>query len=380
MNLRIKKSTLGIALSALMLGAPAIARADQADDVNALRQQILQMQQRLDELEQNQKDTKVIVDKAAEASKQSVKSKFDLSISGLLQVQGIANLSGDGSQGNDTFRLRRGELKLTGTINDRISGVALFDIAKTKIDSSKRNDAILQEITLSYLLNKNGANKNYIDVGQTKLPLGYESLVSSSALPLLERSMIFSQGKYGDVRDTGAQLRGNAGPLEYRIGIFNSLGDRQNDVASRDSKAYAGRLLWKAAEGLQLGGSFGKANDSGNIVNVFANYTRNKFWVWGEYAKGSRDSGATIVDGNGFNLTAGYRLSPKLEAVARYDKFSDTDKGDAKEATLGLNYYLKSNNAKIQLNLVKHDGPSGVSGSGYSNDWTELRSGFQVAF
>jgi len=44
-----------------------------------------------------------------------------------------------------------------------------------------------------------------------------------------------------------------------------------------------------------------------------------------------------------------------------------------------LNYYLKSNNAKIQLDLVKHDGPFG-SGSGYQYDWTELRSGFQVAF
>jgi len=379
MNLRITKSTLGVTLSALMLSAPTIVRADQADDVSALRQQILQMQQRLDELEQNQKDTKVAVNQAVEDSKKGVKSKFDLSVSGLLQVQGIANLSGDGSQGNDTFRLRRGELKLTGTINDRISGVALFDIAKTKIDSSKRSDAILQEITLSYLLNKGTKNKTYADVGQFKLPLGYESLVSSSALPLLERSMIFSQGKYGDVRDTGAQLRGNAGKLEYRVGVFNSLGDRQNDVTTRDGKAYAGRLLWEAADGLQLGGSFGKGNDSGNIVNLFANYTKSKFWIWGEYAKGSNDFGATIVDGDGFNLTARYRFTPKLEAVARYDKFNDTNKGDATESTLGLNYYLKSNSAKIQLNMVKHDGPFG-SGSGYQYDWTELRSGFQVAF
>jgi len=371
MNLRNKKSTLGIALSTLMLGAPAIARADQADDVNALRQQILQLQQRLDVLETNQK--------AADVTKKSVRSKFDVDVSGLLQVQALAPLSGDGSQGNDTFRLRRGELKLTANITDRISGLVLFDVAKTKINSSNRADAMLQEITLSYLLNKNGANKNYIDVGQTKLPLGYESLVSSSALPFLERSMIFSQGKYGDVRDTGAQLRGNMGRLEYRVGVFNSLGDRQNDVASRDGKAYAGRLLWKAADGLQLGGSFGQASDSGKIVNLFANYTKNKFWVWSEYAKGSLDSGATVADGNGFNVSGGYRFTPRLEAVARYDTFNDTMKGDATESTLGLNYYLQSNNAKIQLDLVKHDGPLG-SGSGYQYDWTELRSGFQVAF
>jgi hypothetical protein len=379
MNLRIKKSTLGIALSALMLGAPAIAQADQADDVSALRQQILQMQQRLDELETNQKATDANAQKAVDATKKGVHSKFDVDVSGLLQVQAIAPLSGDGSQGENTFRLRRGELKLTANITDRISGLVLFDVAKDKIDSSNRADAMLQEITLSYLLNKNGANKNYIDVGQTKLPLGYESLVSSSALPFLERSMIFTQGKYGDVRDTGAQLRGNAGKLEYRLGVFNSLGDRQNNNAVRDDKAFAGRILWNAGNGIQLGGSAAKGSDSGNIVNLFANYTKDKFWIWGEYAKGTRNSGTTIVDGNGFNVSGGYRFTPKLEAVARFDKFNDTNSGDATESTLGLNYYLKSNNAKIQLDLVKHDGPFG-SGSGYQYDWTELRSGFQVAF
>ncbi|MEO6909090.1 MAG: porin [Abditibacteriaceae bacterium] len=379
MNLRIKKSTLGVALSALLLSAPAIAQADQAADVSALQQQILQMQKQLDALEANQKATDNTLQKTVDSNKKGVHSKFDVDVSGLFQVQALAPLSGDGSQGNNTFRLRRGELKLTTNITDRVSGLVLFDVAKDKIDSTNRADAMLQEITLSYLLNKNGSNKNYIDVGQTKLPLGYESLVSSSSLPFLERSMIFTQGKYGDVRDTGAQLRGNAGKLEYRVGVFNSLGDRQNNTASRGSKAYAGRLLWKASDGLQLGGSFGKGNDSGNIVNLFANYTKSTFWVWGEYAKGSNDSGTTIVDGNGFNVSAGYQFTPKLEAVVRYDKFNDTNKGDATETTLGLSYYLKSNNAKIQLNLVKHDGPLG-SGGGYQNDWTELRSGFQVAF
>lgn len=379
MNLRIKKSTLGVALSALMLGAPGVVYADQADDVTALRQQILQMQQRLDELEASQKETKATAEKAAEASKKGVKSKVDLSVGGLLQVHAYAPLSGDGSQGNNTFRLRRGELKLTAKVNDRITGVAMFDIAKAK-NAPKEKDAVLQEINIAYLLSKSDTNKTYIDVGQFKLPLGYESLTSSSALPLLDRSMIFTQGKYGDVRDTGAQLRGNAGDFEYRLGLFNGLGESQNKTASEDSKAFAGRVSWKAAEGFRVGASAAKAADSGKIFNLFAGYEAKKLWLSGEYGKGSRDSGATIVDGDGFNLTAGYRLSPKFEAVARYDKFDDTSKGSAKEMTLGLNYYIKSNNAKIQLNLVKHDGPSGISGKGFDHNWTELRSGFQVAF
>jgi len=378
MKSTMRTRALGMALTALMLGTPVIARADQSEDVDALRQQLLQLQQRLDELEVSQKETRATADKAAKASEKNVRSKFDLSVGGLLQVHGYAPLSGDGSQGNNTFRLRRGELKLTAKITDRITGVAMFDIAKAK-NAPKEKDAVLQEINIAYLLSKSATNKTYLDVGQFKLPLGYESLTSSSALPLLDRSMIFTQGKYGDVRDTGAQLRGNAGKLEYRLGVFNGLGKYQNTTADEDGKAIAGRLLWKASDGVQLGASAAKGSDSGNIFNLFAGYTAKKFWLAGEYGRGSSGSGSSIVEGDGFNLTAGYRFNPKFEAVARYDTFDDASKGNAKEATLGLNYYIKSNNAKIQLNLVKHDGPFG-SGSGYQYDWTELRSGFQVAF
>src|SRR5690606_34291783 len=148
---------LGVALTALMLGAPVVAHADQAEDVDALRKQLLELQQRLDELENSQKETKATAEKAAEASKAGVKSKFDVSVGGLLQVHGYAPLSGDGSQGHDTFRLRRGELKLTANITDRITGTAMFDIAKAK-NAPKEKDSVLQEINIAYLLSKSATN------------------------------------------------------------------------------------------------------------------------------------------------------------------------------------------------------------------------------
>ncbi len=83
----------------------------------------------------------------------------------------------------------------------------------------------------------------------------------------------------------------------------------------------------------------------------------------------------------------GYLFTPKLEGIARYDYF-DTNKNatnaDGTDLTLGLNYYLKGNNAKVQLNLVRRNGdPTALTGNGANdlrNDRYELRTNFQVAF
>lgn len=378
----IRAAIVGGLLTTTLLSG---ARADQAADVGALQQQILQLQQRLDALEADQKTADAALQKAADANKPDVKSKsnFDVTVSGLVQVDSYLHLSGNGSEGFDTFRLRRGQIQLDAAIDPRLSGTIMIDAAKDNIGSTNRANAMLQVLSLSYLLNKGKDSATYADAGQVKLPLGYEGYLTSASLPLVERSMLFTQGLYGNVYDTGVQLHGNAGKLQYIAGVFNGLGEDQNNIATRDSKALAGRVLWKAADGLQIGGSAAKGSNGGNITNFFASYTKSKWWLSGEYAKGDKGSGNTIVPGDGFNLTAGYRLAPKLEAVVRYDTFNDTAAGEGKanEETLGLNYYLKGDNAKIQLNLVKHDGPLDSSnGTGYLYDWTELRTGFQVGF
>jgi hypothetical protein len=99
---------------------------------------------------------------------------------------------------SDTFRLRRGEIRITApSITPRLSGTIMFDPAKAQFNRSasfgesgsntiRARDAILQEIQLSYLLKKAAPgtqNNIYVDVGQYKIPVGYESLLSSSALP-----------------------------------------------------------------------------------------------------------------------------------------------------------------------------------------------------
>jgi outer membrane murein-binding lipoprotein Lpp len=404
--------------AAVVAGTPAHA---QQSEVEQLRTQMQALQERLDKLEADSKKTSDAVAKASP----SVTSRMPITVSGLLQVHSLNYFSqdGTGTRPADTFRLRRGELRITAPrITDRISGTLMIDPAKASARSvvripaipnplppggvpaanvnadTRARDSILQEIQISYLLNKAASGSTFIDVGQYKIPIGLESLQSSSALQAVERALMFTQrdpfdGGYGDVRDTGVQLRGTRGKIDYRLGVFNGFGDRQNALATSDPKAVLGLLSFRPTDALTLGISGGIGNTGTgagvpradrNLLNAFGMYKKGKITLQGEYLTGDAQlqNGANVRDIQGYYAGLGYMFTPKIEGVLRYD-YLDTNKAlndaDVRDIILGLNYYIKGTNAKIQTNLVQRNGGNGAPAD-LRNDRTELRTNFQVAF
>ena len=416
LSTRLFSTAALVGLGFAFYGTPAHA---QQSELDTLRQQIAELQNRLNTLEEAQK-------KSADTAKTSpaATAKFPVAVSGLLQVQSLnyldeSNRTG-GTRGIDTFRLRRGEIRLTApSITDRISGTVMFDPAKTTTGrlaggattgtiNIRARDNLLQEIQISYLLNKNNTNtsNNYIDVGQYKIPIGYESLVSSSALQNVERALIFTQrdpfsdSGYGDVRDTGIQLRGTSGQIDYRLGVFNGFGDRQNAPALSDAKAIMARIAFRPKNtGLELGvsGGYGRTGvDTTNtinrpqrtIYNAFAAYKKKKLTLISEFLEGDEQvvtdaSGARQTrDIQGYYGHIGYLITPKLEATFRYDHLNtnrDVSDAEVTDYILGLNYYLRGNNAKIQTNLVRRQS-SEETIAALRDNRTELRTNFQIAF
>ncbi len=404
--------TLGITAALLLSGTPAHA---QQSEISALRTQLEELQARLDKMEAA---AKTQADAAAKAGN-TITSREKVTVSGLLQVHGLGFLGQDNAFARraDTFRLRRGELRLTApNITSRISGTIMFDPAKaisgrTNIGATppvdlniRARDNIMQEMQISYLLSKTPTSSHSIDIGQFKIPIGYEGdLVSSSALQTVERALFFTQRDpsgadqgYGDVRDTGLQARGTVGPIDYRLGVFNGLGDRQNTTASTDPKAVVARLAYRPAflEGLTVGVSGGRGNTAlgaGNrrfendLLNGFLAYKRDKITFQAEYLQGETQlrGGAANSDVRGYYGSLGYLFTPRLEGVVRYDTL-DTARNvadaEVRDITLGLNYYIKGNNAKIQANVVNRSGAAGSPISDLRPDRTELRTNFQVAF
>ncbi len=396
-------------LAALGLFNVALPAQAQQSEVEALRAIIGDLQARLSKLEEAQSSAAA----AAKTAPKTVTAKSaPITVSGNFQIHGLAyfNQKGPGAKVPDTFRLRRSDIRLTAQITPKIVGTVQLDPAKSlNLNASgtaiNQTGNVLQELTLIYQLQKSAKGANYIDVGQFKIPIGYEGdLLASSAIPNVERALLFTQrdpfgGGYGDIRETGARLRGTSGEFGYDLGIFNGFGDRQNALATSDQKAVIGRLIYtpkSLKNALQLGlsgGTGSPGNTSRDIVNAFAVYKKSKLTLQSEYLDGKTQGllgappAATTRDVKGYYGHVGYFFAPKLEGIARYDYFN-TDKNvanaDATDITLGANYYIKGNNAKIQLNLVRRDGnPAAKTGNGAGdlrNDRYELRTNFQVAF
>ncbi len=327
-------------------------------------------------------------------------AKPAITISGLAQIhaRGFADQSGPVAETPDTFLLRRAEIRLTAAITPRISGYISIDPAKQlSVGTSgvAQSSNILQEVVISYQL----APKTFVDVGQFKIPVGYEGdLVSSSALQNIERALMYQArdprgGGQGDIRDTGIRVRATTGPFEWHLGAFNGLGERQNTTAASDGKALVVRSLYNvsAIEGLRLGISGGYASGSAQprrtIATAFAVYKRRALTVQTEYAAGKHR-----FEPRGYYAHVGLAVTPKIETTARYDLY-DFDRGGAgdtavRDASIGVNYFLRGNNAKIQANLIHRDGGRDLANAAvfpanaaaFANDGTQVRLNFQVAF
>src|SRR5262249_36495098 len=140
----------------------------------------------------------------------------------------------------DTFRLRRGEISLNGSINNRVDYKAMFDIAKVGTVGS----SILQDLWVGYQVARNFR----AEVGQQKTRLSEEGTHSSPELLTAEGWITNSPpealGRIGDIRDTGVMVKYNdpAKPTTSFangfLGLFNGNNEDQNTVDADRGKFF----------------------------------------------------------------------------------------------------------------------------------------------
>ena len=250
-----------------------------------------------------------------------------LEIGGLLQIwehsihndrRDVFSNVGNSVRNNDSYRIRRSELKFTMQMNDCISAVIMVDPAREATSfapapsnqglfkSTPANTAIINGTPIANTIvgqvqtGAGTANKllqdayiNFHDliphhditVGQFKPPAGEEGLRSNANLDFCERAMVT---QLNELRDLGIQLHGSwwddcdtkIGRLQYWVGafdgagnFFNTAGDFQNRADDNSSKDVAGKLMirplwtdciWGRLE-LGVWGQYGKHGGSGDL-------------------------------------------------------------------------------------------------------------------
>lgn len=303
----------------------------------------------------------------------------------------------------DTFRLRRGEIALIGKITPQADFRIMLDPAKSQNGTAAAG--VLQDLWVGYQLNKHVR----VEIGQQKVGLSEEGSRTSSQLLTVERSIMqglpATSGRVGDIRDTGAVLKYAGSMGIVSAGLWNSNGATQNAVDNDRFKFGTLSAYLTAVRHITIG-VWGGTNVGDyrprNILNrfgstVIVNYGRHMFEAEGAYTEdrnvtpGAAVLPLTLRGMGGYALYA-YTMSPTWSFIGRYDTWDPAIHGgtpggvavpnakhNLQEYTIGLNYFLKGHNSKIQVNYIVDD----VRGGGTAFFGTRrqlLISNFQTAW
>ena len=201
-----------------------------------------------------------------------------------------------------------------------------------------------------------------IIVGNTRTATGYEATKSSTVIPFVARSQI--SRNFGNVRKVGVRVKGKYDLVEYDLGGYSS------DTYFRKFFPGAEFAGWVTLKPLgKTGGKYGRLkigsgitagqNDiSYTVLGAYASYEYKKFYANFEWGKADGYNGAKGISSNkaeGLYTTLGYRITPKVQIIGRYDQYRpnlDVSDNMQKEYTAGLNYFMKGQAVKLMLNYV----------------------------
>jgi phosphate-selective porin OprO and OprP len=292
---------LGAQLAFTSLAADGITNTNRDADIEALKQQLRELTQKVQALESQraadqQADTNIAngqvqeldqkvkilarereLDQEAAAtlaktqpkltigssgfSASSADSNFVFNLKAVLQVDDRTFLDGSGAKGNDGLLLRRARPIFQGTLYRDFDFVFVPDFGGSTV-----------QIFDAY------ANYRYepwaqLRVGKFKTPVGLEQLQADVNTSFNERSLVT---QLVPNRDVGVQLWGdiNGGVLSYAVGIFNGVGDFRNsgNANSDNDGDFAGRLFSQPFKNSDITAlqnlGFGVAGSSGNVSST----------------------------------------------------------------------------------------------------------------
>lgn len=283
-----------------------------------------------------------------------------------------------------TFRLRRAELHVKGeVVPGRVSYGLMMDPAKVlefrdttlpvnNQDPAPADPSNPESVTAKQPVGAVSMLQDffvtvttpYVDVslGQFKTPASWEGYNSSSKLLFPERALVSRE--FGDKRDIGLRMSKAFEDFGYSAGVFNGAG--QNNLDTNNDKDIALRLEGYPTPGLVIAGvvyaSLGERNSYvKDRYEADVRFERGPFLLQAEYIR-AHDMGkaAPATDAQGFYGALAWTLFDVLQPCLRVgyldpdvranvDPTTAGGKDEVWHVDAGLNYYLRKNEAKVQL-------------------------------
>src|SRR5574344_1059739 len=217
--------------------------------------------------------------------------------------------------------------------------------------------AMFSDFYMGYKINKN----QRVHVGQVRTALGYEGEKIEYTLPFVNRSQLTRT--FGNVRTFGVTNKGNYKYMDYNIGIYDSTRFLQEPFHGAEFVSWVNFTPLAKFDDkygkITIGGGYsgGKHDSQYNVVGACLGYDYKKFFSMFEYANANGYNGIrrSTNKAEGFYTTFGYKIHPKVDIVTRYDYFNPNKAithNSSEEYSIGLNYHLKNNKFRTQLNYV----------------------------
>ena len=328
-------------------------------------------------------------------------SNGELWFGGLFQGWFVGDTSpyGSGSDwlgngtGQNTFRLRRAEMRMSGKLGSDWGFTVMIDPAKAITPQTAGTDGkILQDLAVSYF----GLKGSELALGQLKINLTEEGMRSSSELWFGERAQVTRA--FSDIRQTGFFYKGDFGEyVTLWSAVTNGVVGNANVTSdTNDTVLYTGRLDVKPMKGLIIGTSGGTGQTGGNTAHlgrwVWAGHVKyngydvpgSKLWLEAEYLSAEDDqANGTKLNRWGMYASALYIFGDHFQVGFRYDVLNnnkDVDGNTNRMYTGGFHWLplWKNLNIKLEWYNVHQDGRkvNGVSNQSYN----EILLAAQAAF
>ncbi len=198
-------------------------------------------------------------------------------------------------------------------------------------------------------------------IGNSRNQVGYEGGSGSYTLPFAMRSQIART--FGNTRALGARIVGSWAMVDYDF-AFNSSGRYwQSFFPGPEFTGWVDFKPLGKTDGrwgklvLGTGINTGKTDTSYTVGGFYAAYDYKRVTLNFEYAIADGYNGPvqSTNKASGFYTTLEYKLTPKIQLVARYDQFDpnrDVANDMRTEVSAGINYYIKGQGLRLILNYV----------------------------
>lgn len=281
----------------------------------------------------------------------------------------FSNIWSNDEYKNTTYGINFADIGVNGKFKD---GKTAFRIMFSPVRSIEGNTYFQSFLADNYITRKIGKN-NTVLIGNTWIPNGIESKETPLFIPFFARSQIART--YGTSRAFGTKIMGDYSLLEYQLGGYSSGRFFKDFLPGPEFAGIVSLKPLGKTDGkwgkITMGGSMDSGNaDSHFFVagsHLIYDYKRLKASF--EYATADGSNGSTGFCHNsseGYYGTLAYRITPRLQALVRYDNF-DPNKNRANdmrtEYTAGINYFVKGHALRLMLNFIYYTVENGLYGS-----------------